>query len=154
MAPRLSKEWYFLGLVKAVASRSTCARRSVGAIIVDGYSHILSTGYNGVPSDFPHCIDTPCAGAGDKHNDLKRCMAIHAEMNAVLQCSNIAMACRMYTSCTPCFDCAKVIANTPIKHIVTLETYSQEGLDVLRYRGIKVSVPHTTLPNSEFVTLW
>lgn len=154
MAERLSKEWYFLKLVKMVASRSTCARRSVGAIIVDGYSHILSTGYNGVPMNFTHCIDDPCEGAEDKHNDLKRCWAIHAEMNAVLQCSDISRACRMYTTCSPCFDCAKVIANTPIKHIFTFEAYSEEGLTVLKNAGRKVFIPNSIEPGSAFVALW
>ncbi|HEX6989232.1 MAG TPA: dCMP deaminase, partial [Bacillota bacterium] len=45
---RPSWDEYFMGLAEAVAARSTCARRAVGAVIVRD-RRILATGYNGSP---------------------------------------------------------------------------------------------------------
>lgn len=47
---RISKEEYYLGIAKEVARRSTCFRRSIGAIIVRD-DQIISTGYVGAPRD-------------------------------------------------------------------------------------------------------
>jgi dCMP deaminase len=85
------------------ALRSTCARRRVGAVIVDGNYHVLSTGFNGVPSEAPHCIDVPCPGAkAESGTDLDRCYAIHAEQNAVRYCPHIDRAFAIYTTTQPC----------------------------------------------------
>ncbi|MFX1258352.1 MAG: cytidine/deoxycytidylate deaminase family protein, partial [Promethearchaeota archaeon] len=45
---RISKNEYFMEIAELVSKRSTCIRRKVGAILVKD-SHIISTGYNGVP---------------------------------------------------------------------------------------------------------
>jgi len=128
-------------MLKLVAARSTCIRRKVGAIIVDRDGHVLSTGYNGVPSNFDHCIDVPCAGAIDAPGNTSNCMAVHAEQNALLQCSNLSNAHAMYVSCVPCFVCAKMIANTKISYILTIEQYADSrGRDVLSEAGIGVFV--------------
>ena len=138
---RLSHDEYYTAMLRLVAARSTCVRRAVGAIIVDAKGRVLSTGYNGVPSGFPHCIEFPCAGANDAKGDTSRCMAVHAEMNAILQCSRLEHAATIYVSCTPCFTCAKLIANTCVKRVVVLEEYADVlGRDVLERAGIRISV--------------
>lgn len=123
---RLSKDRYFLELLKLVAERSTCGRRKVGAIITDAQGHVLSTGYNGVPSGVVHCIDVPCAGRDDSPGDSSRCMAVHAEQNALLQCSQLQSAHTIYVTCSPCFVCMKMLANTHIARIVCVETYTDQ----------------------------
>ena len=122
-------------MLELVSARSTCARRAVGAIIVDKKHRVLATGYNGPPSGFKHCIDSPCLGANDPPGDSSRCDAIHAEVNAILQCHRLDLAWKMYVSCSACFTCSKMIAQTPIKHVVCLETYAEKN-DVLRRAGI------------------
>lgn len=123
-----------------VASRSTCMRRQVACIITDGYGKILSTGYNGVPSGINHCIDFPCRGYGDEPGNSSRCEAVHAEQNAIIQCADISRAYWMYCSTSPCFTCAKMILNTPIRGIFYGETYAdQTGLDIIgRRTDIKI----------------
>ena len=64
----------------------------VGAIITDKENHVLSTGFNGPPGGFDHCTSNPCAGANDKAGDTSNCMALHAEVNAVLQCLDLSRA--------------------------------------------------------------
>lgn len=138
---RLSRDEYYLQMLDLVALRSTCSRRCVGAIIVDSKGRVLSTGYNGVPVGFVHCIDEPCRGACDDPGDSSRCLAVHAEINAMLQCPRINDAYTIYVSCTPCFSCAKMICNTSIKRIVTIEKYSdQEGAIILSEADIEVVV--------------
>jgi len=141
MSLRISKVLYFFNILDQVASRSTCVRRAVGAIITDEEGHILATGYNGPPSDFDHCTDHPCRGAGDKPGDTSNCMAVHAEQNALLQCLRPELAHTMYCTCVPCFVCAKMIANTKIKTIFAKQSYADErGLDVLLLAGIVIEV--------------
>ena len=148
---RPSKNDYFLSMLKLVASRSTCIRRAVGAIIVDKDGHVLSTGYNGVPRDFDHCIDLPCAGANDKPGETSNCLAVHAEQNAILQCTCISNAHTIYCSCVPCFICAKLIANTNIE-VVICETYYADtrGIAVLLERGCSLEVAGKTYNAADF----
>lgn len=46
MSNRVSWEQYFMNIAREVATRSTCDRKNVGAVIVRGKT-ILATGYNG-----------------------------------------------------------------------------------------------------------
>lgn len=144
---RPSLDQYYLAMVAVVASRSTCPRRDVGAVLVDERGVILGTGYNGVPRGIPHCgeneaaLSSTCLGAGDPKGDTRRCWAVHAEVNAILQCADIEKARTLYCSATPCFQCAKVIANTGIIRVVVREVYTEpepSGFSVLQARGIRV----------------
>lgn len=137
---RLSHDEYYLAMLRLVAARSTCVRRAVGAIITDSNHRVLSTGFNGVPIGFPHCTDVPCPGAEDKSGDNSRCLAVHAEVNAVLQCPVLDRAAILYVSCAPCFSCAKMLCNTKIKRVVCLEPYPGIGRDLLIQAGIELVI--------------
>ena len=138
---RQSIHEYYLNQLKAIATRSTCVRRNVAAIITDERGHVLSQGFNGVPSDYPHCIDLPCPGAKDKSGDTSRCMAVHAEQNAIMQCTKPDRAHHMYVSNVPCFVCSKMIANFNIKCLWCANDYpDHKGLEVLLDLGITVFV--------------
>jgi dCMP deaminase len=123
---RQTIEQYYLEMLHLVASRATCRRRKVASIITDEQGRVLSTGYNGVPSGAIHCIDSPCSGVKDLPGSTDRCLAIHAEQNALLQCRQIDRAHTIYCSVSPCFTCCKLIANTPIQRIIFAEQYSDE----------------------------
>ena len=74
---RPSWDEYFVAIAKIVATRSTCPRASVGAVIVRN-NRIISTGYNGAPAGKPHCTEVGCL------MENEHCQrAIHAETNAV-----------------------------------------------------------------------
>lgn len=122
---RPSIDEYFINMVKLVASRSTCYRRNVGAIFVNNRNHIIATGYNGVPSGFPHCNEIhKCEGALAKSGEkLDSCNAIHAEQNALLQCSNVYEIESAYLTTSPCMTCVKLLLNTSCKRIVFIEEY-------------------------------
>ena len=120
---RLEVDTYFLCIAHLVAKRSTCRRRRVGCVLVDRQNHIVATGYNGVPSGFTHCLDVPCEGAtSPSGQDLDKCFAVHAEVNAFLQLTSDD-SLTAYLSTTPCFTCAKMICNSNVERIVASEWY-------------------------------
>lgn len=134
---RLSHDEYFVKMLALVAERATCGRRSVGAVIVSREHHVLATGYNGVPKRFPHCQDEPCPGRYDSSGNSDRCLAIHAEINALLQCRALPAAATLYVSCAPCFSCAKAITNTNIRRVVYVEGYADmRGLNMLKLANV------------------
>ena len=122
---RLDVDSYFLQMAQLVAKRSTCRRRNVGCVLVDSSNHVVATGYNGVPTHFPHCLESPCLGANSPSGtDLESCLAVHAEQNALLQLrSNDFLTA--YLTVSPCITCAKMIANSKIVRIVAQESYTQ-----------------------------
>lgn len=84
---RPSWDEYFMKLAEEVATRTTCLRRAVGAVVVKD-RRILATGYNGVPTGLRHCAETGClrqqlgVPSGQRH---EICRGLHAEQNALLQ---------------------------------------------------------------------
>jgi dCMP deaminase len=138
---RLDVDNYFLQMSSLVAERATCRRRKVGCVLVDSKNHIVATGYNGVPTHFPHCLDNPCEGANEPSGEsLDKCLAVHAEQNALLQLrSNDYLTA--YLTVTPCTTCAKMIANSSIRRIVSNVVYIQPtAMSILSTAGIKVDI--------------
>ena len=130
-----------MSLAKHAATRSTCARRNAGAVAVDDQRRIVSIGYNGVPSGYPHCTpETPCPGAFDKSGDTSNCMAIHAEVNCIIHSRDPYRIHTMYVTASPCKNCALVLANLPnLKRVVYGEDYPDDrGLAALRRNRIKL----------------
>ena len=138
---RLDVDTYFLQMANLVGERSTCRRRKVGWVLVDSEKHVVATGYNGVPTHFPHCLDVPCEGASAPSGEaLEKCLAVHAETNALLQLrSNDTLTA--YLTVTPCITCAKMIANSRITRVVAQGAYvKSEGMDLLIKSNIKVDI--------------
>ncbi|OQY25257.1 MAG: cytidine deaminase [Desulfobacteraceae bacterium 4572_35.2] len=128
---RPSWEKYFMDIACLVASRSTCLRRQVGAVIVKD-KNVLTTGYNGTPSGIRHCSETGCLReqlnipSGERH---ELCRGLHAEQNAIIQAAkhgvNIADS-TLYCTNAPCVICAKMLINAGIKKIVYMDGYPDE----------------------------
>ncbi|MBN2373698.1 cytidine/deoxycytidylate deaminase family protein [bacterium] len=125
---RPSWEDYFMGIANLVATRSTCLRRQVGAILVKD-RHILATGYNGVPTGLPHCDDVGClrekigVPSGERH---ELCRGLHAEQNAIIQAAVYGIQIKgstLYSTHMPCVVCAKMIINSKIKNIIYDQGY-------------------------------
>lgn len=122
-----------LQIASIVALRTSCIRRGVGCVLVNARNEILSTGYNGVASGQPHCLSghTTCSGANSKSGEnLEGCQAIHAEQNALMQCSNVQDIEAAYVTASPCIHCMKMLLNTSCKHIYALEVYDDKALDL------------------------
>jgi len=141
---RPSWDEYFLEMASLVAKRSTCLRRSVGAVIVKE-KRILATGYNGAPSGLKHCVDIGCIRqqlkipSGERH---ELCRALHAEQNALIQACLHGISVKdaiLYTTTQPCVICAKMLINAGIKEIVIAGGYPDKmALSFLKQAKIKI----------------
>ncbi len=138
---RLSKDEYFSQLALLVARRSTCARRSVGCVLVSHRGHILGTGYNGVPRGHTHCTDVRCPGASlPSGTGLDVCEAIHAEQNALLQCKDVEQIDTAYVTAMPCMTCTKLLLNTSCRRIVYVEPYPHDAAKQLWTKNGRIIV--------------
>jgi dCMP deaminase len=126
---RPSWETYFMDITRLVARRSTCKRRAVGAIVVKD-RRILSTGYNGAPSNVSHCLEVGCLReqmqipSGERH---ELCRGIHAEQNAIIQAAYHGVSIKgatLYCTNLPCVICAKMIINAGVERIVYAAGYA------------------------------
>ena len=136
---------YFLRLADLAASRSTCLRRRVGAILVSG-RRVLATGYNGAPQGMPHCQEAGCLRdrqgipSGQRH---ELCRGIHAEQNAILQTAQYGIPIRaatMYCTNQPCSICTKLMLNLDINRLVIRSAYPDElALILLAEAGFQQS---------------
>jgi dCMP deaminase len=145
---------YFLKLAMVVAERSTCRRHHVGAIAVRD-KQILSTGYNGAPSGFRDCLQLGCLRnelnipSGERH---EICRAIHAEQNAVVQCSLHGVSLEgatLYCTHSPCRLCAKLLVQAKISRFVTFGDYADNEFNDLFQEGgisfVKVKKPSSRI---------
>ena len=144
MAKRPSFDEYFMKIAWIVATRSTCMRRNVGAVLVKD-NHILSTGYNGAPKGFKHCEETGClreqlkVPRGQRH---ELCRGLHAEQNAIIQAAVFGTSIKggtIYTTHFPCSVCAKMLVNAELEEIVYEEMYPDElSIEILKESNINV----------------
>jgi dCMP deaminase len=125
-----------MALTKIVATRSTCLRRSVGAIIVKD-KRILATGYNGAPAGLRHCGEVGCireqnsVPSGERH---ELCRGLHAEQNVIIQAAYHGVpivGSTLYCTNRPCTICSKMIINAGIRKVVYEEGYDDPLADQL-----------------------
>jgi dCMP deaminase len=136
-----------MGITDLVSRRSTCLRRSVGALLVKD-KRILATGYNGPPAGLPHCDelggclrDRLGVPSGERH-EVSR--AIHAEQNAIIQAATSGVNIQgttLYSTHHPCVLCTKMVINAGIKRIVVRKGYPDElSRQILKEAKLKVEL--------------
>jgi len=122
---------YFMRMAYLAASRSTCTRRKVGAVIVKD-KRAIATGYNGPPQGLAHCDITGCIrddlgiNSGERH---ELCRGLHAEQNALIQAAVYGVSVKdatIYVTNHPCVVCSKMLINAYIKEIVYAEGYPDD----------------------------
>jgi len=122
---RVSWDRYFMNLAVQAATRSTCPRKHVGAVIVRDRA-VLSTGYNGSVRGAPHCDDAGCM------MENGHCVrTVHAEANAIIQAARNGVrvdGASIYVTASPCFSCFKLIANAGIRAVYYGELYRDERI--------------------------
>ena len=141
---RPSWDEYFMDITRRVATRSTCLRRAVGAILVHD-KRIIASGYNGGPSGLAHCLDIGCLReklgipSGQQH---ELCRGIHAEQNAIIQAARYGVSIEgsvLYCTTQPCTQCTKMLIHAGITEIVYAEGYPDDlARELLEESGIIV----------------
>ncbi len=144
MASQTDLDRTFLDIAKNFSSLSKAIRRKVGCIIVkDG--QIISNGFNGTPSGF----DNSCEYLKEEkspdinynpNNLTTKPEVLHAESNALMKLArstNSSIGSTMYLTCSPCFECAKLVIQSGIIRLVYIDDYrSEKGIELLRQTDI------------------
>ena len=136
---------YFMEIASVVATRSTCMRRQVGALLVMD-KRILATGYNGTPSGLSHCREVGClreqleVPSGERH---ELCRGLHAEQNAIIQAAIHGVAIKgsvLYCTHYPCAVCAKMLINAGVSSLNLKDNYPDKlAKEFFSDAGIKVN---------------
>jgi dCMP deaminase len=121
-----------LRVAQVIATRATCSRLSVGAVLATE-GRILSTGYNGAPAGMDHCL----------HTNSEPCKtAVHAEANAIAFAAKHGVSTRgstLYTTHSPCLTCSHLIINAGVVRVVYETVYRDPGpLKLLESVGVLV----------------
>lgn len=152
---RPTRDWVCMEMARLASNRSTCSRSQVGAVIaLEG--RVLSTGYNGAAAGLEHCShQCTCSvaylagqakmGRHDTHvrtcESQKKCeVSVHAEANAIAFAARHGVALQgatLYTTLSPCLDCAKLVINAGIVEVIVGELYRlRHGVTLLEKAGI------------------
>ncbi|MDR1617147.1 MAG: cytidine/deoxycytidylate deaminase family protein [Syntrophomonadaceae bacterium] len=141
---RPSWDEYFMQVAKLVATRSTCLRRRVGAVLVR-QERIISTGYNGSPRGIVHCEKTGCLRnmmsipSGERY---ELCRGVHAEQNAIINAAYYGINTAgtvLYCTEQPCIICARMIINAGIVRIIHNGDFQDDlSLKLLHEAGIPI----------------
>jgi len=134
MSSRVGWHTYFMNIARQAATRSTCDRKHVGAVIVRDKT-ILSTGYNGSIRGMPHCDEV------GHLMESGHCVAtVHAEANAIIQAAKNGVridGAEIYTTASPCWGCFQLVANAGIRTVYYGEFYRDErSVETARQLGI------------------
>ena len=131
----------YMDVVNAIAQRSTCLRKKVGAVITIDH-RILSHGYNGVPSGQIHCCDSGvCLKESAGSEEYKVC--VHAEQNAICQCAKRGLAVEgatLYVNADICITCAKLIVSCGIIRCVVMRDNkgTTDGIELIQKCGVEL----------------
>lgn len=142
---RTSWERYFMKIAQQVATRSTCDRKHIGAVIVRDKT-ILSTGYNGSIRTLAHCDE-----AGHMMENGHCVRTVHAEANAIAQAAKNGVAVdqsEIYITASPCWTCFKLLANAGIVKVFFGEFYRDERI----FKAAKlatIQLKHIELENED-----
>lgn len=132
---RVSKDEYYLGIAREVSRRSTCFRRSIGALIVRD-DQIISTGYVGAPRktrdslEHGFCLRDRLKIPHGQRYEL--CRSVHAEQNAIINAARAGVSLLggdmfiygrdprtgQEIDAFPCFICKKMIINAGLSRVV------------------------------------
>lgn len=129
---RISKTDMYLNCAETFAYRSTCIKRRYGAVLVKDDA-VISTGYNGAPRGYDNCCDRGTCPRMSRGMHVGEgydiCRAIHAEANALLNCSRqqtqgadlyltgIDPATSLIHRAKPCPMCARMIVQAGIRNV-------------------------------------
>jgi len=136
---------YYYVICKAVASKSPCHSRQIGALLVKERI-IVATGFNGPARGYPHCADScPRRDAGFKSGEgLNLCPATHAEINCIASAARVGTpvsGTTLYMNCIiPCKDCMNALVNAGVKEAVLddVTPYHKISVDIAKSAGLKL----------------
>jgi len=136
----------YMKTAETFADLSYARRLHVGAIVVKD-DRIISIGYNGMPAGWDNnCEYEILEDNGDDEPEtiLKtKPEVLHAETNAIAKLAKSnesGMGATMFITHAPCLDCAKLIYQSGISHVLYRDSYRDtNGVSFLEKSGINVT---------------
>ena len=125
MAQQKKLDLVYLKMADDLSTLSHAERRKVGCLIVKD-TQIISEGYNGTPRGF----DNNCEYTNHLDELYTKPEVLHAESNAITKLArstNSSDGATMYVTCSPCFDCAKLIIQSGIVRVVYRHMYTNKN---------------------------
>lgn len=142
MRPTWDEHW--MDTATLAAQMCTCASgRRVGAVFVRD-KRLLATGFNGVPSGFPHPESCPRREAGFASGEgLHLCVCAHAEANGIANAARHGISLEgatVYVTAQPCAACMGALANVGVARVVFGGPYPDDrSKDIAACAGIDLA---------------
>lgn len=131
----------FMKVAETFAELSSAKRLHVGAIVVKD-DRIISIGYNGMPSGWDNNCEDIIQHSDDTVTLKTKPEVLHAETNAIAKLAKSnesGLDATMFVTHAPCLDCAKLIYQSGINHVLYRNSYRDtSGVAFLEKSGIKV----------------
>jgi dCMP deaminase len=121
----------FMQIAVIMAEQATCSSKHKVGVVIAKDNRIIATGYNGAPTGVPHCDDVGCLPEGGNGRCIR---AVHAEINAIIQCALYGVSTKgaiLYTTLAPCRNCANAIIQAGIQEVRFQFTSSASAMDFL-----------------------
>jgi len=140
---RPNRDNYFLDMAEHVATRATCSRLKVGAVLVDMDNRVISTGYNSSHKGTPHCDDVGCLL--DETGHCIRC--VHAEPAAYLNARDCPEEFVCYVTHEPCWRCYQFLAAAGCKKVYFRSLYPSKTAGYIELKNL-IGMPLIHVPKS------
>jgi dCMP deaminase len=131
----------FMETAQTFAELSHARRLKVGAIVVKE-DRIISIGYNGMPSGWDNNCEDEFLHEDGSTTLRTKPEVLHAETNAIAKLAksnDSGNGATMFITHSPCIECAKLIYQSGIDHVVYMQKYRDDaGVEFLKRSGITV----------------
>jgi dCMP deaminase len=130
-----------LDVARRYADLSTAQRLKVGAIVVKDH-RIISIGYNGMPAGWDNSCEDEFLHEDGSTTLRTKSEVLHAETNAIAKLAksnDSGNRATMFITHSPCIECAKLIYQSGINHVVYMQKYRDDaGVEFLKQSGVTV----------------
>ena len=131
----------YMKVAETFADLSSAVRLHVGAIVVKE-DRIISIGYNGMPSGWDNNCEYEEGDELGGYYLKTKPEVLHAETNAIAKLAKSnesGMGATMFITHAPCLDCAKLIYQSGINHVLYRNSYrSDDGIKFLEKAAVTV----------------
>jgi dCMP deaminase len=131
----------YMKVAETFAELSSAKRLHVGAIVVKD-DRIISIGYNGMPSGWDNNCEYEEGDELGGYYLKTKPEVLHAETNAIAKLAKSnesGMGATMFITHAPCLDCAKLIYQSGINHVLYRSSYrSDDGIKFLEKAAVTV----------------
>lgn len=100
----------FMAVAREVATWSKDRNKQVGAVLVSPDGRRASWGYNGLPAGLPD--------NGHLNDEHRQQLSVHAELNALANCSERPTGWHLFVTTPPCAPCATMLIQFGVARVV------------------------------------